>query len=100
VVGLGGVTGGSVGSDVDDGAGEGAVGAVFDHFVPLVWGGEDLGDGAGSSPCDDVLCTSSCGVDCVWVGGTYIFTLSPTANVAGTPCLSNRSLVVCCMKVR
>ena len=77
VVGLGGVTGGSVGSDVDDGAGEGAVGAVFDHLVPLVGGGEDLGDGAGSSPCDDVLCTSSCGVElCLGGGNIYLYFVS------------------------
>ena len=35
----------------------------------------------------------------VWVGGTYIFTLSPTAKVAGIPCLFNLSCVVVCMKV-
>ena len=63
MVGQRGVAGGSVGTDVDDGSVEGAVGAVLDHGVSGLWGGEDGGDGARSSPCGDVAGTSAGGVE-------------------------------------
>ena len=47
----------AIGMDVDKGALESAVRTVFGHLVG--GGGESLGDGAGSTPGDDVFCLAS-----------------------------------------
>ena len=72
VMGERGVFGGPVWPYIDDGPGERAVAPIFGHRISHLGGLEDLGDGARSSPCDDVLGTSSCGVE-LGLGGWNVY---------------------------